>query len=268
MTFTEKLHAAARKNGSWLCVGLDLDPEKLPDALRARPDGLEDRAKEIIDATRDLVCAYKPNIAFFEALGIPGLRSLERIIRAVPSDIPVILDAKRADIGNTSARYAAAAFDRFGADAVTANPYMGFDSLEPFFNYAGKHTFVLVLTSNPGAGDFEQLRIAGKPLYMKVAEKIRKWNTAGNIGAVVGATKPDGIKRVRLALKDEIFLIPGLGTQGGDAEKSVRFAFRGKGVGIFNVSRDIIFAPGQAEMTARAKAHRDAINSFLPTDAD
>ena len=264
MTFTEKLIAAAEKNNSWLCVGLDLDPGKLPVPFNGGPDGLADRGREIIDATKHLVCAYKPNIAFFEALGIPGLQSLEKIIKAIPSDIPVILDAKRADIGNTSARYATAAFDRFGADAVTANPYMGFDSLEPFFNYKGKHTFVLVLTSNPGSGDFELLKISGKPLYMKVAEKVRAWNAAGNIGAVVGATKPEGIKKVRSVLKDEIFLIPGLGTQGGDVGKSVQFAFQGKGKAIFNVSRDIIFATDQAAMAAKAEEYRDKINSFKP----
>jgi len=267
MTFTEKLRTAAAKNASWLCVGLDLDPEKLPEPFKRNPNGLLDYAKKIIETTKDLVCAYKPNSAFFEALGVPGLQALEKIIRSVPSGIPVILDAKRADIGNTSSRYARAVFDILGADAVTANPYMGFDSLEPFFAYGAKHTFVLVLTSNSGAADFEQLQVGGKPLYMRVAEKIGKWNSSSNIGAVVGATKPAGIRQVRRILKDEIFLIPGLGTQAGDLESSVKHAFAGKGTAVFNVSRDIILAPDFDSMAAKAKQYRDAINSFLPKSA-
>jgi orotidine-5'-phosphate decarboxylase len=259
VTFTEKLDAASSRRKSLLCIGLDLDPSKLPSGYSPDAEGVFSFGRGIIEATKDLAAAYKPNSAFFEAMGLPGLSVLERLIKTVPADIPVILDAKRGDIGNTSAKYAEAVFDRFGADAVTVSPYMGRDSLEPFFNRKDRHVFVLVLTSNPGAADFEMLDCAGEPLYMRVAAKVRSWNATGNLGAVVGATRPADLERIRTVLTEEIFLIPGLGAQGGDLAASVRGALSGRGRALFNVSRDIVFAGSFDLVRAKAEEYRKAI---------
>jgi orotidine-5'-phosphate decarboxylase len=259
MNFREKFEAAAKASGSFLCCGLDLDPLKLPAGFSATVSGLKRFAFKVIDSTQDLVCAYKPNIAFYESLGLAGGKLLKEIIRHIPGRIPVILDAKRADIGNTSAHYAKAAFEEFCADAVTVNPYMGSDSVEPFLKYTEKCTFILVVTSNKGGQDFQFLDAGGEPLYIRVARKAAEWNTAGNIGAVVGATHPDGIRRVREILKKEIFLIPGIGTQAGDVEDSVKNTFLFNGTGIFNVSRDVLYAGGMKEIRSKAEYYRDLI---------
>jgi orotidine-5'-phosphate decarboxylase len=262
MNFLTKINGARRHNQSYLCVGLDPEAGKLPAGV-----GVEEFCKAIIKATYDLVCAYKPNIAFFEALGAEGWGTLKRVLETVPKNIPIILDAKRGDIGNTAKAYARAAFDELGADAVTVNPYMGFDSLEPFIEYQHKGVFVLCRTSNPGAADFQSLDCGGKPLYQVVADKVESWNKYGNLGLVVGATQPDELKAIRDAHSRLPLLIPGVGAQGGSLELSVKYGNTGDGLGIINVSRQVIYASNGPDFAAAARSSalklRDEINSYL-----
>ena len=261
--FTDKLLNASRKNRSWLCIGLDPDPELMPDI-----DVLQFN-KAIIDATCELVCAYKPNLAFYEALGTDGLAALEKTLRHIPGDIPVIGDGKRGDIGNTARAYAKALFSILGFDAATVNPYLGFDSVEPFIAYRDKGVFILCRTSNKGALDFQNLCTDGLPLYEAVARKARDWNVYGNIGLVVGATYPEELKRVRSICPDMPLLIPGIGAQGGDLASAVRYGMDAHGEqAIINVSRQILYASrgkgfAQAARTVAEKI-RDQINDCLP----
>jgi len=237
MKFTDKLLNTSRKNKSWLCIGLDPDPELMPgiDVLQFN--------KTIIEATSDLVCAYKPNLAFYEALGTEGLAILEKTIKYVPGAIPVIGDAKRGDIGNTARAYARALFSVLGFDAATVNPYLGFDSIEPFINYQDKGVFILCRTSNRGATDFQNLHTNGIPLYEAVARKAKEWNTYGNIGLVVGATYPEELKKVRSICPEMPLLIPGIGAQGGDLASAVGYGVDARGEkAIINVSRQILYA--------------------------
>ncbi|MDA0987831.1 MAG: orotidine-5'-phosphate decarboxylase [Chloroflexi bacterium] len=240
-TFHEKLTSASKKNNSLLCVGLDPDP-----ALMPVKDVLEFN-RAIIDATADLVCCYKPNLAFYEALGIPGLEALQRTLEHIPSDIPVLGDAKRGDIGSTAKAYATAMFEQWGFDAVTANPYLGRDAVEPFLEYPDKGILVLCHTSNPGAADFQELSLGRgseqRPLYEQVALKAREWNSRGNVGLVMGATHPEQMQTVRHLCPDMVILAPGIGAQGGDLENTVKFGVNTGGEGlIINSSRGIIFA--------------------------
>ena len=216
MNFEEKLLSLARENQSLLCIGLGPDP-----SLMAVPDVYQFN-KEIIDATSDLVCAYKPNLAFYEALGLEGLRALVKTLDSIPDHIPVIADGKRGDIGNTARAYAKALFEVLGFDAATVNPYLGYDSLEPFLDYTDRGIFILCRTSNPGARDIQELDCGGKPLFERVAEIARGWNLHHNVGLVVGATAPEELRRVRQLCPDMPFLIPGIGPQGGDLEASVK----------------------------------------------
>jgi len=237
MNFIDKLLNTSRKNKSWLCIGLDPNPELMPkiDVLQFN--------KAVIEATCDLVCAYKPNLAFYEALGTEGLAILDKTIKYVPGDIPVIGDAKRGDIGNTARAYAKALFSVLGFDAVTVNPYLGFDSIEPFINYQDKGVFVLCRTSNKGASDFQDLRTDGLPLYEAVARKAKEWNTYGNIGLVVGATYPEELEKVRSICLEMPLLIPGIGAQGGDLASAVGYGVDARGEkAIINVSRQILYA--------------------------
>lgn len=264
MTFLEKLSAATRRNDSLLCVGLDFDPDRTPEAFRGAP--LEYN-RLIIETTRDLACCYKPNAAFYEALGTPGLDALGRTIRAVPDGIPVILDAKRGDIGNTSGHYARMAFKTMGADAITVAPYMGEDSVAPFLEYPGRGVFVLCLTSNRGASDFQRLKCDGEYLYLHVAKKCGEWAARYHpgIGLVVGATA-DEIPEIR-RISSLPFLVPGVGAQGGDLKKAVAEGNRG-GVAIINASRSVIYPGGTGDIAGRiraaAQALRDEINLYRP----
>src|SRR4030065_103197 len=209
MKFVDKLLSASRRNKSLLCIGLDPDITLMPKA------GLFDFNKAIIDTTADLVYAYKPNLAFYEASGIEGLKVLQKTIEYIPDDIPIIGDGKRGDIGNTARAYAKALFVTFGCDAATVSPYLGFDSVEPFIDYKDKGIFILCRTSNPGAVDFQSLVNAqGRPLYESVARKAREWDIRGNIGLVVGATYPDELKAIRHMCPEMPLLIPGIGAQG------------------------------------------------------
>lgn len=263
-SFQDKLTAAARRNDSLVCVGLDPDPARLP------VKDVHEFNKAIIEATSDLVCCYKPNIAFYEALGIPGLQALQRTLECIPDDVPVICDAKRGDIGSTAAAYAKAIFSEWGFDAATVNPYLGRDSVEPFLEYADRGVLVLCHTSGPGSEDFQDQLVGQdggrRPLFEEVALKVTEWNTAGNAGLVVGATYPQQLQAVRALCPDMVILAPGIGAQGGDLENTVRFGMNAAGEGlIINSSRGIIFASGDpsdfAEAARRAADDlRQAIN--------
>jgi orotidine-5'-phosphate decarboxylase len=248
MKFTDKLLNISRKNKSWLCIGLDPDPELMPEV-----DVLQFN-KAIIEATSDLVCAYKPNLAFYEALGSKGLAILEKTVKYISGDIPVIGDAKRGDIGNTARAYARALFSVLGFDAATVNPYLGFDSIEPFINYQDKGVFILCRTSNRGATDFQNLCTNGLPLYEAVAQKAQEWNIYGNIGLVVGATYPEELKRVRSICPEMPLLIPGIGTQGGDLASAVGYGVDVRGEkAIINVSRQILYASKERDFAQAAR---------------
>ena len=259
MTFREKLEAAQARNQSLLCVGLDPDPALMP---------VEDVAAfnmAIIEATSDLVCAYKPNMAFYEALSLPGLRALEVTLAHIPSHIPVILDAKRGDIGNTAAAYARALFERFGCDAVTVNAYGGHDSVEPFLAYADKGVLLWCRSSNPGAGDLQDLPTSFEgetvPLYQIVARNAMRWNTRGNIGLVVGATYPSELAAVRAIAPDLPILLPGVGAQEGDLRAAIDAGLDAQGTGlIVSASRAVLYAYRESEADGRnhAEAARQA----------
>jgi orotidine-5'-phosphate decarboxylase len=264
MNFIEKLQKATIKNQSLVCVGLDPDPKQMPDRI-----GVYDFNKAIIDATSDLVCAYKPNLAFYEALGVEGMDALKRTVKSIPPEIPVIADGKRGDIGNTSKAYASALFDILGFDAATVNPYLGYDSVAPFIQYQDKGIFILCRTSNAGASDFQSLicmyQNRTRPLYEVVAAKAEDWNKAGNIGLVVGATYPEELKLIREQHPKMPFLIPGVGAQGGDVALTIKYGVSPSGGRtIINSSRQIIYASrGSSFAEAARKATltlRDEIN--------
>jgi len=269
MNFKEKLGKVVKNNNSLLCVGLDVDREKMPKFLFEKSKSpFFDFNKSIIDATKDLVCAYKLNMAFYETLGVEGFGLLTKTIDFIPKDLVVILDGKRNDIGNTARKYACSLFETFHADAVTVNPYLGFDGVKPFLEYRDKCAFVLCRTSNPSAVDFQDVKSGGKPLYQFVAEKIKEWNKTGCCGAVVGATYPDELKVIRGILGDDVpLLIPGVGKQGGDVEKTVEFGTNKRGeMAVINSSRGVIYAGSDKEFADKARNSalmlRDEINSY------
>ena len=263
MNFIDKLLSSARSNKSLLCIGLDPDPELMPPGV-----SVLEFNEAIVEATYDLVCAYKPNLAFYEAMGVEGLRTLAATVGCIPDTVPVIGDAKRGDIGNTAKAYARALFEGYGFDAVTVNPYLGGDSIEPFVEYEDKGVFVLCRTSNPGSADLQELKVGKQPLYEVVARKSLEWNRHGNVGLVVGATHPDDIKRVRLICPDMPILIPGVGKQGGDLFSAVRNGVdANKEKAIINSSRGIIYASKGKDFAEAARAEamkvRDEINRCL-----
>jgi len=268
MGFIEKLAAAWRKNNSLVCVGLDPDPERLPSHLPRDADGVFAFNRAIVDATHDLVCAFKPQIAYFAAHGLEeALARTIRHIRTHYPDIPVILDSKRGDIGSTAAQYAQEAFVRYEADAVTVNPYLGFDSVEPFMKYPGRGVIVLCRTSNPGAADFQDLDVGGLPLFEAIAGRVADaWNTHGNCMLVVGATWPDQLARIRARVGDMPLLVPGVGAQGGDVKQLLKAGKTADGTGlVINSSRAILYADGGPGFAEAARSEtlklRDLINS-------
>ena len=236
--FFEKLQAAAEGNNSHLCIGLDPDPELMP-----HPH-IPSFLQEIVDATSDLVCAYKPNLAFFEALGMGGMQTMLESLRSVPKHIPIIADAKRGDIGNTARFYARALFDVYKFDAATVNPYGGRDAVRPFIDYADRGVLVWCRASNPGAGELQDMMLEdGRFVYEAVAQQARDWNTRGNVGLVAGATWPDQLERVREVCPDQWILVPGVGAQEGDLEGAVQAAMDASGGGfILNTSRAVLYA--------------------------
>jgi len=264
MTFITKLNAAWSSNDSLLCVGLDPDIARFPEHLRSHPDGIVEFSRAIIDATADLACAFKPQIAYFAALGAE--RQLETIcsyIRAKYPQIPLILDAKRGDIGATAHQYAREAFERYGADAVTVNPYMGFDSVEPYMGWEDRGVIVLCRTSNAGGSDLQFLDVGGQPLYQHVARLVAdKWNRNGQCALVVGATFPEEIAQVRAIVGDMPLLVPGIGAQGGDVEATVGAGRTAAGTGMMiNSSRAILYAKTEAGEDFAAAARRVAIET-------
>lgn len=266
MTFIEKLSGAVKKNNSLLCVGLDSDEPKLP----AGQNQLSFN-KAIIDATHDLVCAYKPNAAFYEALGAEGVETLKATCDYINEnypEVPIILDAKRADIGNTNGGYVSFAYEYLGADAITLHPYLGGEALEPFLEIEDKGAVILCRNSNPGAGEFQDLSVDGMPLYEKVAHAVKdSWNTRGNCLLVVGATYPEEAAKVRKIVGDDMWLlVPGVGAQGADVEATVKAAQNSRGDGmIINSARGIIFASSGDDFAEaarkEAKKLRDEINA-------
>ena len=276
LTFIDMLRNAATQNNSMLCVGLDPEPARFPDLLRGDPRKMYDFCAAIVDATADLVCAFKPQIAYFAAHGAEDqLERLMQHLRANAPQVPVILDAKRGDIGSTAEQYAKEAFERYGADAVTLSPFMGFDSVAPYLQYPGKGAFLLCRTSNPGGDDLQNQRLSsveGEPLlYEHIAHLANgPWNTSGQLGLVVGATYPAEIERVRALAPTLPLLIPGVGAQGGDAAATVQAGWRGDGAGattgavIVNSSRAILYAGEGTDFAdaarAAALATRDALN--------
>ncbi len=272
MNFLQKLLAAERRNRSLLCIGLDPEPEFLPDELRTLPveKAVVHFCRAIIEATGPYASAFKPNLAFFEVLGPAGMHALQQVIRSIPAHIPVIADAKRGDIGNTARNYASAVFETYGFDAVTVNPYLGYDAVAPFLAYQEKGVILLCRTSNPSARDFQDLLVQVpdepfRPLYEVVARRVQTWNTHGNCGLVVGATYPQELRVIRSLCPDMPILVPGIGAQGGDLEATVPAAVDENGErAIISISRAILYAePGShyaATAASVAQHFRDEMN--------
>jgi orotidine-5'-phosphate decarboxylase len=252
-SFNERYRAIHDRTHSRLCIGLDTDWRNVPESVRGADNPVLEFNTKIIEATGDLCSAYKPNFAFYESFGTQGIEALRLTLERIPDGVLTIADAKRGDIGNTAERYAYATLEHLDFDAVTVNPYMGMDTLAPFFNYPGKCVFVLALTSNPGSSDFQRLNVDGSPLYMKVIDRcIERYGDTGSLGFVVGATHPGELAEIRRHVGADIpLLVPGLGTQGGDAEQTVRA--NDGGVAFFNISRGIAGAGTGADFAERAR---------------
>ncbi len=265
MIFLQMLHDAAAQNDSMLCVGLDPEPTRFPGKLKGDADKIYDFCAAIVDATADLVIAFKPQIAYFAAHRAEGqLERLMEHMRRVAPAVPIILDAKRGDIGSTAEQYAREAFERYGADAVTLSPFMGFDSVQPYLQYAGKGAFLLCRTSNPGGDDLQNQRLStvpGEPLlYEHVAQLAQgPWNLNGQLGLVVGATYPAEIERVRALAPTLPLLIPGVGAQGGDAAATVKAGWRPNAPIIVNSSRAILYASSGDDYAEAAR--REALKT-------
>jgi orotidine-5'-phosphate decarboxylase len=244
-----------RKSGSFLCVGLDPDAEKMPDHLFSESDPVYEFNKSIVDATAGYCVAYKLNNAFYEAAGLTGLESLEKTIRYIKSNYPehfVIADAKRGDIGNTSAMYASAIFRRLGADAVTVSPYMGRDSVMPFLEFSDRWTIVLGLTSNPGAADFQEIDCGGKPFFLRVIETCAGWGSERNMMFVAGATRASNIAAIRKLVPNHFLLVPGIGAQGGNLHEVCANGMTPDCGLLVNVSRNILYASRGTDFAEQA----------------
>lgn len=274
MNFLDQLAEAERQNQSMLCVGLDPEPGRFPQGLRRDAEGIYDFCAAIVEATADLVIAFKPQIAYFAAhRAEPQLERLLARMKAVAPRVPVILDAKRGDIGSTAEQYAREAFERYGADAVTLSPFMGFDSVEPYLRYPGKGAFLLCRTSNPGGDDLQNQRLAGldgQPLLYEHVARLAQgpWNLNGQLGLVVGATYPQEIERVRALAPTLPLLIPGVGAQGGDAAATVRAGWRGDaqrstGPVVVNSSRAILYASSGTDFADAARRAAEATRATL-----
>jgi len=273
MNFLQKLEYIQEKNDSLVCVGLDSDLTKIPKHLLKKNEPVFQFNKAIIDATCDLVCAYKANIAFYEAGGINGLKALKKTITYIKNKYPkivVIVDAKRADIGNTNLGYVKSIFDYYQADAATVNPYLGKQAIEPFLKRKDKGIIILCKTSNQGGKEFQDLivyhqKLGKVPLYLAVAYNIaHNWNKKNNCGLVIGATYPEELKKAREVVGDMPFLIPGVGAQGGDVEKTVKLGQNSKGKGIIiNSSRSIIFASNKHDFVKKARQETEKLKDLV-----
>lgn len=264
MTALEKIKEIQKKNNSILCVGLDSDLGKIPQHLGSDINALLKFNIAVIDATRDFVCAYKMNFAFYEQYGADGFKILKETFEYIGNDNFTIADAKRADIRNTSRAYAKSVFEYFNADSITVNPYMGKDSVMPFLGVPDKMVFLLTLTSNEGSNDFQRIETNGKALYQSVIEKSRNWSSLDKLGYVIGATHPNELKNLRQLIPEHCLLIPGIGSQGGSIEDTI--SANSGGPAIINVSRDILYASNEnnfAEMVRKkAEFYRDSFNKF------
>lgn len=267
MNFTQRLLSCARRKDSWLCVGLDPHPERFPEKLKSDANALFTFCAEMIASASPAAAAFKLNFAFFEAAGAAGWAVLEKLLKTIPSNIITIADAKRGDIGSSSEMYARAILDGLGFDAVTVNPFMGTDSVAPFLQRPEKGAFVLCLTSNPGARDFQYFSDGKKLLYQNVIAKVNDWNKLQNCGLVAGATQPEELRVIRAAAPDLPLLIPGVGAQGGDLEAAVLNGADAHGeLALINVSRGILYQSSGddfAEAAGReAERLRDQINQI------
>lgn len=269
---SNQLFNLIREKRSFLCIGLDTDINKIPEHLKTTDDPVFEFNKAIVDTTHDLAVAYKPNLAFYESLGARGWESLEKTlnyIRQKTKDIFLIADAKRGDIGNTSALYARTFFETFDFDAVTLAPYMGLDTVSPFLAYEGKWSIILGLTSNKSAEDFQYLtdKTTGKRLYEKVLEKSSRWGTTDQIMYVVGATKAEALQDIRKIIPDHFLLVPGVGAQGGSLAEVARFGMNNRCGLLVNSSRGIIFASKKEDFAeasgAKAKAMQEEMDGLL-----
>lgn len=272
MNFLEKLLLAERQSQSLLCVGLDPERDRMPEGLRHLPIEVAviRFCQAIIEATAPYASVFKPNLAFFEVLGPAGLAALQEILRAIPVHIPVIADAKRGDMGNTARNYAAALFETYGFDAMTVNPYQGYDAVAPFLAYRDKGVILLCRTSNPGSRDFQDLLVQDqdgetRPLYEAVARRVLTWNEAGNCALVVGATCPPELRALRQLCPTLPILVPGIGAQGGDLEAAVSGSIDAQGErAMISASRAILYAdsgPDYAAAAAEAaRTFRDQMN--------
>jgi len=266
MNFLQKLKKIIKKNNSILCIGLDPEIEKLPKHLLKTEDPIFNFNKEIIDQTFNLVCAYKPNIAFYEAHGIEGLISLKKTITYLKDkypEIPIVLDTKRADIGNTARMYAKAIFEYWQADATTVYPYLGLDSILPFLEYKNQCTILLIKTSNPDSKMFQDLKVNGEPFYIKIAKEIKKWDFPNN-GVFVGATYPDELGKIRALFPNTPILTAGIGTQAAESQKAVRAGIDKDGGNLIcNNSREIIYAGEDKDFAKKSAKKAEEIRNTL-----
>jgi orotidine-5'-phosphate decarboxylase len=266
VAFIERLARAWKTNDSLVCVGLDPDPSRFPESIDALDEPIFEFNKAIIDATHDLVCAYKPQIAHYSAQSAEmELESTISYIKSNYPEVPVILDAKRGDIGSTAEMYVTEAFERYAADAVTVNPYLGFDSFQPFLNYKDRGVILLCRTSNAGAADLQDLLVDGVPLYEKVATlAARKWNAHGNCLLVVGATWPEQMARIRSIVGEMALLVPGVGAQGGDVQSLVKAGQTRAGTGlIVSSSRAILYASDGDDFAEAARQQTDTLRKQI-----
>lgn len=259
------------KKKSFLCVGLDTDLDKIPTYLLSEKDPVFSFNKAIIDATHEYCVAYKPNIAFYEALGVDGWKALKKTIEYLHSEYPdiyTIADAKRGDIGNTSRMYAKAFFDDLGFDSITVAPYMGKDSVEPFLEFKNKHTILLALTSNEGAFDFQTSKTGGDDLYKKVIQTSKEWQNSENLMYVVGATKAEHLADIRKIIPENFLLVPGVGAQGGSLEEVCKYGIT-ENVGLLvNSSRKIIYASDSSNFAEIAGAKAEAMQNQMALELE
>ncbi len=252
-SFSSRVRSRAERCRSWLCIGLDPDPAKLPPSVPATASGITTFCRNIIEATAESAACFKINFAFFEVLGRDGWAALEDVRAAIPATLPVIADAKRGDIANTAAAYADAILTHLDFDAVTVSPYLGWDSLRPFLSHKGKGVFVLCRTSNPGSADLQELQIEGEPLFLRVAREALALETSADIGLVVGATQPAALRAVRELGEDVIFLMPGVGAQGASVREAIDAGANGSGRNaLVSVSRQVLFASSSTDYALAA----------------
>ncbi len=265
---TQQLTQQIHQKKSFLCIGLDVDLNKIPQFLLQEEDPIFAFNKAIIDATHDLAAAYKPNTAFYEAYGVKGWTSLQKTINYLNEKHPeifTIADAKRGDIGNTSRMYAQAFFEDLGFDSVTVAPYMGQDSVEPFLEFENKHTILLALTSNMGSKDFQTLSFNEKSLFENVLETSKTWKNSHNLMYVVGATKADYFEHIRKIVPDNFLLVPGVGAQGGSLEDVCKYGLNSQVGLLINSSREIIYASNQEDFAQKAREKASALQQIMRT---